>query len=355
MRMKKNYRAAVLYGAEDLRFEDRPVPEIGPEEALVQVKACSLCGSDLHAYHGKHPRIVFPRVLGHEFSGIIFRKGEKLDRWEIGQRVCCDIDLTCGECDLCREGRRNLCVQLRTQGFDSDGAYAELVKVPGRNLYPLPAKVSFDEASLVQTLAVAYNGVKRRGEVKVQDKVLIFGCGPIGLCALAVAKASGAKAMVTDTLDYRLGVATEMGADKACNSAISDLIQSAKEWTGGKGVDKVIECVGGTQDVTLNQASQLVKRGGLIVVVGTYGNNRATLRMAEFKDRELELRGSRAYVDAFPDCLELMASGKLGLGKMITHHFSLAEVEKGLRLMRDKAENVMKVVIHPNFSAEGKT
>jgi len=313
----------------------------------VRVKSCAICGSDLHAYHGKHPRVVFPRVLGHEFSGVVERKGDQVEGWNVEQRVCCDVDLTCGECDPCRQGRRNLCLNLHTQGFDSDGAYAELVKVPARNVYALPENVSFDQASMVQTLAVAYNGVKRRGEVQVQDRVLVFGCGPIGLCALAVARAGGARVLAADTLDYRLKTAGDMGADRVCNSSSADLIRCAMEWTAGKGVDKVIECVGGTQDVTLIQATQVVKRGGLIVVVGTYGDNRATIRMAEFKDRELELRGSRTYVDAFPDCLELIASGKVALDGLITHHFGLGELEKGLRLMDEKAENVMKVIIHP--------
>jgi threonine dehydrogenase-like Zn-dependent dehydrogenase len=323
------------------------MPAVGPEEVLVKVKSCAICGSDLHAYLGKHPRVVFPRVRGHEFAGVIDQKGDRVEGWDVGQRVCCDVDLSCGECDPCRQGRKNLCLKLRTQGFDSDGAYAELVKVPRRNLYALPECVSFDEASMVQTLAVAYHGVKRRGEVQVQDRVLVFGCGPIGLCALAVARAGGAKVLAVDTLDYRLKIAGEMGADQVCNSSTADLIRYAMDWTQGKGVDKVVECVGGTQDVTMSQATQVVKRGGLIVVVGTFGDNRATLRMAEFKDRELELRGSRTYVDAFPDCIELIASGKLGLERLMTHRFSLEEVEKGLRLMREKAENVMKVIVHP--------
>lgn len=345
--MKDTYRAVVLYGAEDLRLETIPIPSIGPNEVLVQVRACALCGSDLSAYLGKHPRITFPRIMGHEFSGVIFKKGEKVSGWEMGQRVCCDIDLFCGQCDPCRQGRRNLCVQLRTQGFNSDGAYAELVKVPQHNLYALPDSVSFDEASMVQTLAVAYNGVKRRGEVKVQDQLLIFGCGPIGLCALAVAKAAGAKVFMVDTLDYRLEVARIMGADQTFNPAQQDLVERVLDATRGKGVDKVIEAVGGMQDVTLSQATQVVKRGGLIVVVGTYSANRATLRMAEFKDRELELRGARAYVDAFPDCIELVASGKLYLERMISHHLRLEEVGKGLKLMREKSGKVLKVIMNP--------
>jgi len=347
MMTKTTYRAAVLYGPEDLRLEDLPVPSPGPLEVLVQVKACAICGSDLSAYFGRHPRITFPRVLGHEFAGVIFSKGERVTGWEIGQRVCCDNDLPCGECDLCREGRINLCVRLKTQGFDSDGAYAELVRVPQNNLHALPDKVSFDDASLVQTLAVGYNGVKRRGEVQVQDRVLIFGCGPIGLCALAVAKASGAKVFMADTIDYRMEMARSMGAERVFNAAQRDFVKSVLEATQNKGVDKVIEAVGGSQDVTLGQASQIVKRAGLIVVVGTFSLNKATLRMAEFKDRELDLRGSRNYVNAFPDCIDLIASGKVSLSRLITHQFPLAEVDKGLLLMKDKAENVMKVIIHP--------
>ena len=96
------YRAAVLHGPEDLRLEDLPVPSPGPEEVLVQVRACAICGSDLSAYFGRHPRITFPRVLGHEFAGVIFAKGEGVAGWEVGQRVCCDNDLPCGECDPCR-------------------------------------------------------------------------------------------------------------------------------------------------------------------------------------------------------------------------------------------------------------
>jgi threonine dehydrogenase-like Zn-dependent dehydrogenase len=344
---RETYRAAILCGPEDLRHGDLDVPAPGPEEVLVRVKACALCGSDVSAYFGRHPRITFPRVMGHEYAGVVWRKGERVSGWENGQRVCCDCDLPCGECDLCRQGRRNLCLRLKTQGFDSDGAYADLVRVPQRNLHLLPERVSFEEASMVQTLAVAYNGVRRRGEVKVQDRVLIFGCGAIGLCALAVAKASGAQVFMVDTIEYRLEKALAMGADRVFNGAQGNFIEAVLEATGGKGVDKVIEAVGGSQDVTLSQATQVVKRAGLIVVIGTFSLNKATLRMAEFKDREMDLRGARGYVDAFPDCLELIASGKINLKPLITHRLPLAEVEKGLLLMRDKSENVMKVIISP--------
>jgi L-gulonate 5-dehydrogenase len=343
----KTCRAVRLYGPGDLRIESIPVPLTGPEDVLVRVKACGLCRSDLHAYLEKHPRIILPRILGHEFAGVIVKKGKNVSGWEIGQRVCCDIDFPCGQCDPCRQGKRNLCTNLETQGVTSDGGYCEVVKVPQDNLYLLADSVSFDEASLIQTLAIAYNAVKRRGEVTVQDEVLIFGCGPIGLSALSVAKAAGAIVSMVDTHDYRLEMATALGADRTFNATKGDLVKSVLESTQDKGVDKVIEAVGGGQDMTLRQATQVVKRGGLIVVVGTFTANGTSLRMAEFTGRELEMRGCRGYVDAFPDCIELVASGKLKLSRIITHRLTLEEVEEGFKLMKDKAEGVLKVIIHP--------
>lgn len=345
--MKEVCRAAVLYGPGDLRLEEVPVPQIGPEEVLVQVKACSLCGSDLHAYTTKHPRVTFPRILGHEIGGIIHKKGEKVTGWETGQRVCCDVALPCGKCDLCRQGRTNICPNLKSIGFNVDGAYCEFVKIPERNLYLIPDQVSFDEAAVIQTLTVAYNGVKRRAEIKVQDHVLIFGCGPIGLCALGVAKASGAKVWMVDTLDYRLKVAKDMGADETFNASKTDLVKDVLDKTRSKGVDKVIEAVGGEQEVTLGLATQVVKWGGLIVVIGTFSGNRGIIRITEFKARELELRGSQGGPGAWADCIDLVATRKIHLDRLITHHLKLEEVEKGLQLMKNKAENVMKVIIHP--------
>lgn len=152
---------------------------------------------------------------------------------------------------------------------------------------------------------------------------------------------------MADTIDYRMELALAMGAERVFDASRTDFVQSVLKATQDKGVDTVIEAVGGSQDVTLGQASQIVKRAGLIVVIGTFSLNRATLRMAEFKDRELDLRGSRNYVNAFPDCLDLIASGKVSLNRLITHRLPLAEAEKGLLLMKDKAEKIMKVVIHP--------
>ncbi len=345
--MKATCRAAVLHGPEDLRIETIPVPPLGPGEVWVQVRACSLCGSDLHAYQGRLPRIKFPRVLGHEFAGIIARKGPEVSRWQIGQRVCCSVDVTCETCEPCRQGRRNLCESLQTIGFERDGAYAEGVRVPQGNLYLLPDSLSFEEASMIQTLTIAYNAVRRRGEVRVHDRVVILGCGPIGLCALAVAKASGARVHMVDILDYRLEMARTMGADGIFNAARGDAVKGILALGGGRGVDKVIEAAGGDQQATAAQATQLVKRGGIVVVAGTFADDLAPMRINEIKSRELEVRGARGDVDDFPACIDLAASGNIRLDRMVTHRLGLEEVEKGLRMMMAKEEEVLKIIMKP--------
>jgi len=345
--MDGTYRAAVLSGPENLRLTSVPIPRIGPDEVLVQVKACSLCGSDLHAYLGHIPRIKYPRVLGHEFAGIIAQKGQRIAGWQIGQRVCCSVDVPCETCESCYKGRRNLCENLETIGFERDGAYGEFVKVPQDNLYLLPDSLSFEEASMIQTLTIAYNAVRRRGEVSIQDRVIILGCGPIGLCALAVAKASGAKVYTVDIIDHRLDSARAMGADQTFNAAKVDVVKSVLDHEGGRGMDKVIEAAGGEQQATAIHSTQLVKRGGIVVVAGTFFDDLVPMRINEIKSRELEVRGARGDVDDFPACIDLVASGKIRLDQMISHRLRLGETEKGLRMMMAKDEKVVKIIMMP--------
>lgn len=341
------YPAVVLAGPENLYLTSIPVPRIGPEEVLVQVKACSLCGSDLHAYLGYIPRIRYPRILGHEFAGVVAEKGRGVSGWEIGQRVCCSVDIPCETCESCFAGRRNLCEKLETIGFERDGAYGRLVKVPQRNLHVLPDSLSFDEASMIQTLTIAYNAVRRRGNVGLQERVIILGCGPIGLCALAVAKASGAKVYMVDIIEYRLDVARAMGADMTFNAAKVDVVESVLDREDGRGMDKVIEAAGGEQQTTAVQSTQLVKRGGTVVIAGTFSADRVPVRMNEIKSRELEVRGARGDVNDFPACIDLAASGTIRLDQMISHRFHLNEVEKGIRMMMAKEEKVLKIIINP--------
>lgn len=340
-------KAAILHGGGDLRHETVPDPAPGAREVVVRVHACSICGSDLHAYHGKHPRLTFPRILGHEFAGEIVETGKDVKGFRVGQRVCCDIDFPCGACGPCREGRTNICEKLRTMGFDRDGAYAEYAPVPEFNLYALPDAVSYDQASAVQVLGISYHAVAHRVQPGAGEKIAVIGAGPIGLGAALVAQLMGAEVTITDILDYRLAKARELGIASTVNAKEGDMREQALALTAGRGFDKVVECVGGLQERTVTDAVTMVRRGGQITIVGTFPENRATIPIAYIKDREIDLNFSRGNFRAFAPCLELVGSGKVNPDLYISHRFPLGRAEDALRLLEARNVEAHKIVLHP--------
>ncbi|MBM3356158.1 MAG: zinc-binding dehydrogenase [Betaproteobacteria bacterium] len=346
-------KAMVLHGGGDLRSETVSDPAPGPGEVIVKVHACSICGSDLHAFHGKHPRLTFPRILGHEFSGEIVALGKRAGRFSVGQRVCCDIDLPCGKCGPCREGRSNICDELRTMGFDRDGAYAEYAVVPGFNVYPLPENVSFDQASAVQVLGISYHAVVHRVQPRAGEKIAVIGAGPIGLGAALIAQSMGADVTILDLLEYRIALAKKLGISQAMNAGAGDLRERALAATGGRGFDRVVECVGGFQERTVADAAAMVKRGGRITVVGTFPENKATIPIAYLKDREIDLNFSRGNFQAFAPCIELVATGKIDPQRYISHRIPLERAEEALRLLEARSVEAHKIVLHPWAGARG--
>lgn len=347
MKRAEKCLAALLYGPMDIRIEQVGIPAIGPDDFLVQVKGCTICGSDLAAYLGRHPRVnTYPQILGHEFGGVVAEVGENVsDSW-IGRRVVCDNIIACGSCDECRKGQKNICMDRKSIGFNVSGAYSEYVKVPKGNVYHLPDNMSFEEACLVQTLGVAYNAVKYIARVTLNDRVLILGCGGIGLSALIMCRASGANVICSDVVDARLNLARKFGADVVINSKKEDLVGRVREITGGKGVDIAIEAVGGEQDMTLRLCTQVAKRSGLVVLIGTFSSE-ATLRAAEFKAKQMQIRGSQGYVDAFADLIPMISSGKIEVSQMVTHHLRLVQLEEGFKLMENMNEEILKIMISP--------
>lgn len=345
-------KAAVLHDGGDLRLESVPDPEPAANEVIVEVHACSICGSDLHAFHGKHPRLVFPRVLGHEFAGEIVALGRDVRGYREGQRVCCDIDFSCGRCGPCRAGRGNICENLRTMGFDRDGAYAEFAPVADFNLYPLPDRVSYDQASAVQVLGISYHAVAHRSRPLAGESVAVIGAGPVGIGAALVAQSMGARVAITDLLDYRLALASRLGIPHRLNARDADLRDWALGLTGGTGFDKVVECAGGFQQQTVVDATGMVKRGGLVTIVGTFPENRATIPIAYLKDREIDINFSRGNFQAFAPCLDLIASGAIDPDLYISHRFPLDRAEDALRLLEARDVEAHKVVLHPHRTRE---
>ncbi len=341
-------KAVLLKEPEQLEVIELPDESPGPGEVSLRIEACSICGSDLEGFHGRHPKMSFPRVMGHEVASVVQDVGEGVHSFKVGDRVAGTGQKACRDCDRCRSCQLSRCLRPRGPGFTAHGAYAERMVVVPRHLTPIPDSLTFEEAAVAQPVCVANHAVSGRAGVKAGETVLVQGCGPIGLAAMMLSKLKGARVISTDIVDYRVRRARELGADLALNVRRETLLTPSLDLTDGCGVDKVIECVGGDQDDTLSQAVEAVKPGGLVTVVGSFVNNRATLPVIDFKFGEKSVIGSQGMPEGYGPIFELMVGGRLDVKPLITHRMSLEGAPRALDLMDRKAEEVMKVVLFPN-------
>lgn len=337
----------MLWEPERMELLDLPLGPLRRGEVLLKVDACSICGSDLEGYHGQHPKMTWPRVMGHEVASTVVDMGPDVTSLSVGDRVAGMGGRACGACSSCEAGRPDRCVAPLGPGFTAHGAYAEYMVAMAEGCTPIPDHVTAIEAAVAQPAAIANHAVSTRACVEPDDVVLIQGCGPIGLSAMLLSKLRGATVISTDIVDYRCDLARELGADIVLNSHRHDTYQAVMDATKGGGVDKVIECVGGDQDETLPQAVACVKRNGLVVVVGSFANNRATLPIVDFKFNEKSVIGSQSMPEGYEPIFALLQSGELDLMRFVSHRLPLEETQRGLELMDQKADKVMKVVVLP--------
>jgi L-iditol 2-dehydrogenase len=335
-------KAAVWYGGKDIRIEDLPTPKIKDDEVLVRVKAVSICGSDLHAYMGTSKRRIPPLVMGHEFSGEIVKLGRTVKGLKEGERVVLEPVLSCGKCALCQRGRSNICENIRLVGLHLSGAFSEYVPIPASKCHTLPDAVSFEEASLVEPLAVAVHAVNFASLEKDED-IGILGSGAVGLMTLQVVNNIGAeKLFAIDTLEYRLDLAKKLGATTTINAKKEDPV---KEVLAYGGANTVFEAVG--HQKTVQQALSMVKKGGKVVIIGMLEAT-MELGMLDVTVKEIEIKGSYGYTsNDFKQALTLIAKGKVEVKPLITHVLSLHDIVKGFDILSQGAENVIKVVLKP--------
>ncbi len=335
-------RAALITRPYEVKVIERDIPEVKENEVLISVRACGICGSDLHIYRGRHPFVKEPRIPGHEFSGIVVEG----DEYSKGERVTVEPLIPCGKCELCRRGEYNVCRSLKVLGVHVDGAMAEYVKVPKSRVFKLPKSLGFEEGALVEPLAVAVHVVKRAG-IKLGDDVFIIGAGPIGLLILQVAKAVGARRIfISDVIDYRLDVAEKLGADYIINPTRDDVIQTIASLTKYRGIDVTIE-VAGARD-TLYQALKVTRPHGKVVVVGFFEDEIVGVSATDIVAKELYIVGSRVYWHDFPVALELMSTRTIDVKKIITHKLPLSMAKRAFEIADKKEENALKVLVFPS-------
>jgi L-iditol 2-dehydrogenase len=335
-------KAAVWYGGKDIKLEDLPTPKIKDDEVLVKVKAVSICGSDLHAYIGVSKRRIPPLVMGHEFSGEVVKLGSNVKGLKEGERVVLEPVLSCGKCVLCQRGRSNICENMKLVGLHLSGAFSEYVSIPARKCHKLPNSVSFEEASLVEPLAVAVHAVNLTSLEKGED-ICIIGSGAVGLMTLQVVKNTNAgKIFVIDMLDYRLGLAKKLGATTTINAKKEDPV---KEVLADGGVGTVFEAVG--HQKTVQQALAMVGKGGKVTIIGMLEAT-MELGMLDVTVKEIEIRGSYGYTSYdFKLALKLIAEGRVKVKPLITHVLPLRDIAKGFDILSKGSENVIKVILKP--------
>ena len=340
-------RAAVLHGARDLRLEDVPTPEIGPDDVKVAIRSVGVCGSDVHYLRtGRIGDFVVeaPMILGHEVAGVVAEVGENVTSLQVGDRVALEPGVPCRHCEWCKTGRYNLCPDVVFFATPPvDGALAEYAVSPADFAYKIPAEITLDAAALIEPLSVGIHAC-RRGDLRAGQSVFIAGAGPIGLTSLAAAKAAGANPIIiSDVRDARLEIAEAMGATATINASQEDAREVVQAQTNGRGVDLAIECAGA--EVALNDCLNAAARGGTVVVVGLGDASTYSVPIVELASKELDLKGIFRYVYTYRAAINLLSSGQVDLKPMITHHFPFAETLKGFEYAEEGTDGAVKVMI----------
>lgn len=338
-------RRVLLKSENNAVIEEVDDPKPAPGEVMLKVAYSGICGSDIHAFQGKHPFVPLPATPGHEFSGTIAAIGEGVSGFNIGDRVSCEPNLVCGECYNCKIGRYNICESLRVMGCQGEGADADYFIAPAEKTVKIPDNLSLKHAALIEPLAVGVHAVRRAGDLFGKN-IVIIGAGMIGLSTLVCVAKSGAKRIiVTDLSDERLQMAKKLGATQVINAGKENAVENILEEKPYEGIDVVFEAVG--IEKSIRDAMEIIRKGGKIIVIGVFGNE-TTVKMAWVQDREMELIGTLMYtMRDFMDAADILASDP-ELGDMfITSVFPLEDVRDAFESAMDTKNN-LKVLFEVN-------
>jgi len=337
-------KVATYYALNDIRIEDKPKPKIGPDEILVEMRVCGICGSDLMEWY---LRSRAPIVLGHEPTGVIVEAGNNVKGFEVGDRVFAHHHVACLTCHYCINGDYTMCPQFGQTRIEP-GGFAEYFRVPAPNLQidtlKLPGNVSYEEATLIEPVSCCIRA-QNKCNIRTGDTVAVIGAGPSGIIHAMLAKISGSsQTIVSDTVDYRLKAAQRFGADLTINPQKERLIEKVKESTKGRGADVVIVTAPNVK--ALEDGIQICRRGGtLCVFAPTQPNEYARLSPHRLFFSEITIVPS--YSTSHTEtrtALQLISSGRITVKELITHHFPLSQIAEAFRIAA-KSKECLKVVV----------
>jgi len=347
-------RALLLSEYNRLDMVDVPMPRPGPEEILVQVKACGICGSDVHGFDGSTGRRIPPVVMGHEAAGVVGAVGTGVTGFHEGDRVTFDSTIYCGKCRYCRRGLLNLCdnrevLGVSTPEYRRAGAFAEYVVVPSRVTYHLPDNLPYEAAAMIEPLAVALHAVDLSG-IGHGEVALVVGTGMIGLLVIQALKVTGcASIYAVDIDDARLKLAKELGATATVNGKTSDPVAEVARLAAGSLVSYAFEAVGTT--ATIKTAIESVCKGGTVTLIGNVAPT-VEIPLQMVVSRQLRLLGSAASAGEYPRCIELLAQGKVQVTPLISRVAPLEEGAQWFERLHAREPNLTKVILTPGAPAE---
>jgi L-iditol 2-dehydrogenase len=342
-------KALTLKQYKKFALEEVPEPVVPPDSVLVAVKACGICGSDVHGMDGSTGRRQPPIIMGHEAAGVVARIGAEVKDWQPGARVTFDSTIYCGKCDFCREGRFNLCGNRRVLGvscgeYRQHGAFAQYVAVPERILHRMPDAMPFEHAAMTEPLSIAFHAV-RRARPAAGNRAIVIGAGLIGLLLVQTLRRAGCGQIIAvDIAPHKLDLAGKLGATATVNSGEAGALEQILDLTDGRGAECVFEAVGIAPTVDL--AMRSARRGGSVTLVGNVSPT-VEFPLQLCVTRELTLYGSCASCGEYPGCLEAISSGLINIAPLIS---AVAPLEEGAawfeRLYR-REPGLIKVMLTP--------
>lgn len=340
-------KSAVFYGKHDLRVEEHQMPEIGPHDVMIQVKACGVCGTDVHIYEGDKgaAEVTPPTILGHEFSGVIREVGSQVRKYKAGDRVCIDPNCYCGACDPCRNGVAHFCENMVGYGTTVNGGFAEYCAVDERQVYLLGENTTFEQGAMAEPVACCLHGIDMC-EIQPGHQVVVIGGGMIGLLMLQLAKLAGAsKVALLEPVENKREVGRKLGAD-VCIDPITEDVKERLAENGMDWVNVVIECVG--RPSTIEQAIAIAGNKAVVMMFGlTKPDQEIAVKPFQVFQKELVLKAS--YINPYTQkrALELINSGRLDVSSMVYEVCGLDKLEAVLSKPEIRAKG--KFVISPEM------
>ena len=341
--------ALVLEGARALHLREvaRPVP--GPRDVLIAVKACGICGSDVHGYDGSTGRRIPPLIMGHEAAGVVAEVGAEVRSFAPGDRVTFDSTVSCGDCRFCRAGDVNLCDTRQVLGvscgdYRRDGAFAEFVSVPEHIVYALPASFPYEKAALIEAVSIAVHAAKITA-IEPGSSAVVIGAGMIGLLAVQAFRLYGCtQVFAVDLESNKLAMARDLGADATFMATDPELLKKLNAATGGKGIDIAVEVVGAQQSI--RTAIEAVRRGGTVTLIGNLAP-KVEIPLQTVVTRQLRLLGSCASAGEYRECIELMESDAIRVEPLISAVAPLQEGAAWFDRLYNRQPGLMKVILQP--------